>query len=104
LSCCWGRHGARQVDFAGQPTATTVEVLTSASCEFSRNWPNRGTPEFTRFTLGLIAIQADLTGLTREQAKEKLRKMIKEFTGNPRPTGSPNSPVTWPRPQWEPTC
>lgn len=71
-------------DFADAKNPTTVQVLARASFEFSRNWPARGTPRFTRFTLGLIAVQPDLTGRTRDLVKEELRKLITDFTRNPR--------------------
>jgi hypothetical protein len=81
---CGGVIVHARFDFDREPAPTTVEVLTRIAFAFSRNWPVRGRPRFTRFTLGLIAVQADLSGMTREQARDELRAKIKQFTGNPR--------------------
>jgi hypothetical protein len=66
-------------DFDRKQAATTVEALTRITFDLSRKWPVRGTPQFTRFSLGLIAVQADLQGMTRPQARDKLRGIIKGF-------------------------
>jgi hypothetical protein len=63
---------------------TTVETLTRVAFDLSRTWKARPRARFTRFTLGLIAVQTSLEGYSREQAKEKLRVSIKAFTHHPR--------------------
>ncbi len=69
-------------DFEGIRPATTVEVLTRIAFDLSRRWRARRLARFTRFTLGLIAVQASLDGMSREQAKEKLRVSIEDGTRN----------------------
>jgi len=71
-------------DEPGAAPPTTVETLARVAFALSRRWTARPSARFTRFTLGLIAVQASLDGLSREQAKDTLRFLIKEFTRNPR--------------------
>jgi len=61
-----------------------VETLAQIAFDLSRKWKARPTARFTRFTLGLIAVQAPLDGMSREQAKGKLRASIEDFARNPR--------------------
>ncbi len=68
-------------DEPGADPPTTVETLARVAFALSRRWTARPS---ARFTLGLIAVQASLDGLSREQAKDTLRVLIKEFTRNPR--------------------
>jgi hypothetical protein len=63
---------------------TTVETLARVAFDLSRAWKARPKARFTRFTLGLIAVQTSLEGYSREQAKETLRVSIKAFTHHPR--------------------
>jgi hypothetical protein len=63
---------------------TTVEILARVAFDLSRAWKARPGARFTRFTLGLIAVQTSLEGHTREQAKERLRVSINAFTHSPR--------------------
>ncbi|HEY2762826.1 MAG TPA: hypothetical protein VGJ13_02235 [Pseudonocardiaceae bacterium] len=69
-------------DFDRRQPATTVEALTRITFALSRRWPVRGRPKFARFSLGLIAVQADLDGMSHEQAREKLRALIRRFRWN----------------------
>lgn len=63
---------------------TTVETLARIAFGLSRTWKARPRAEFTRFTLGLIAVQTSLEGDSRDQARERLRRSIRAFTHNPR--------------------
>ena len=76
------------VDFHHGETAaappTTVETLTRVAYALSRRWKARPRARFTRFTLGLIAVQTSLDGQTLEQARDTLRVSIKTFTRNAR--------------------
>lgn len=75
-------------DFQHDETAvappTTVETLVRVAFDLSRTWRARPTTRFTRFTLGLIAVQTSLEGHSREQAKERLRVTINAFIHSPR--------------------
>jgi hypothetical protein len=62
----------------------TVEVLAQIAFNLSREWKARPNTEFTRFTLGMIAVQTPLNGLTRGRAKEELRAAIDNFARNRR--------------------
>jgi hypothetical protein len=76
------------VDFQrAEPAAaepTTVETLTRVAFELSRTWKARPRARFTRFTLGLIAVQTPLDGLFRDAAEDKLRTSIDALTRSPR--------------------
>lgn len=61
---------------------TTVETLARAAFDLSRTWKARPRAQFTRFTLGLIAVQTSLEGHSREQAKDRLRDSINALTHN----------------------
>jgi hypothetical protein len=63
---------------------STVETLTRVAFELSCRWKARPGARFTRFTLGLIAVQASLKEQSRDEAKETLRVLIKDFTRSPR--------------------
>lgn len=79
---CGGGVVHAKFDFATAPEPSTVQVLTRASFEFSQKWPGRGTPQFIRFTLGLVAVQANLGGLNRGQDIETLRALINDLMRN----------------------
>ena len=67
-----------------QREPATVEVLAQLAFWLSRKWRARRSVRFTRFTLGMVAVQTSLDGLTREQATERLRRAIDGFAGRPR--------------------
>lgn len=67
-----------------QREPATVEVLAQLAFWLSRKWRARPSVRFTRFTLGMVAVQTSLDGLTREQAKDKLRNAIDAFARRPR--------------------
>ncbi|MER7082505.1 hypothetical protein SAMN02982929_02427 [Saccharopolyspora kobensis] len=69
------------LDFAKE-APTTVEALAKVAFGLSRRWPSRKPPRFTRFALGLIAVQAVLPN-DREQARAKIDRAIREFSRNP---------------------
>jgi len=75
---------ASRPDAGEAAPATTVEVLARLADALSRGWRARRAAQFTRFTLGMLAVQAQLSGLPREQAKEQLRGLLDWFAGNPR--------------------
>ena len=62
----------------------TWEVLANIADALSRRWKSRPKVRFTRFALGIIAVDTTLDGLSREQAKEKLRAEIARYANNPR--------------------
>lgn len=66
-------------DFERTQPVTTVEALAQIAFNLSRRWTARRAARFTRFTLGLIAVQAQLDELSHDQAKEALRKEIEGF-------------------------
>lgn len=66
-------------DFERTEPATTVQTLAWVAEDLSRGWMARPSVGFTRFTLGLIAVETSLDGMSREQAKEKLRASIEDF-------------------------
>ncbi|MBV9139384.1 MAG: hypothetical protein JO115_00405 [Pseudonocardiales bacterium] len=76
------------VDFQpAEPAAaepTTVETLARIAFELSRTWKARPRARFTRFTLGLIAVQTSLDEHNRDRAKETLRASINDLTHSPR--------------------
>lgn len=72
------------LDFDHPVPVTTIDALTWLADALSQRWTARRPARFTRFTLGLLAIQAPLDGLTRDAARERLRDLIREFTRNPR--------------------
>lgn len=82
-----GYCGSRVVhtlfDFDRAASVTTVEVLAQIAFGLSRNWPVRRPVRFTRFTLGLIAVQADLDTVARDHAKDTLRATIDRFVRRP---------------------
>lgn len=70
-------------DFDRAQPITTVEALTRIANGLSREWRNRPAVQFTRFTLGLIAVQVDVDGKTRGEVKTVLRALIDEFARHP---------------------
>jgi hypothetical protein len=74
------------VDFQPAESAaaesTTVETLVRLAFELSRSWKPRPRAHFTRFTLGLIAVQTSLDERNRDEARETLRVLIRKFTRN----------------------
>jgi hypothetical protein len=70
-------------DFHHDKPVTTVQVLADLVSSLSRTWQARGRARFTRFTLGLIAVQVSLDGMPPEQAKETLRASIDNFARYP---------------------
>lgn len=73
-----------RVDGLRQRTPTTVEVLAQLAFLLSRRWRARPRVRFTRFTLGMVAVDTPLDGLTREQAEDRMRRAIREFAQRPR--------------------
>jgi hypothetical protein len=76
---------------------TTVEVLAQLAFLLSRRWRARPRVRFTRFTLGMVAVDTPLDGLTREQAEDRMRGAIREFAQRPRIAEAVNrflNPVT----------
>lgn len=75
-----------RVDFHHDEPATdgptTVETLTRVAFGLSRTWKARPGARFTRFALGLIAVQTSVEGQSRDEAKEALRASIKALTRN----------------------
>jgi hypothetical protein len=63
-------------DFEREQRVTTVEALAQIAFELSRGWRARRAAKFTRFTLGMIAVQTNLDGMSREQASNVLRASI----------------------------
>ncbi|MBB5857205.1 hypothetical protein ACFQ05_30350 [Amycolatopsis umgeniensis] len=49
-------------DFGQGGRAGTIDVLTKLAYSLSRKWRNRPKPQFVRFTIALIAVQAELPG------------------------------------------
>jgi hypothetical protein len=71
-------------DEAAAAGRTTVETLARVAFDLSRKWKARPGARFTRFTLGLIAVQTSLEGHTRKEATETLRVLTRAFARNPR--------------------
>jgi RHS repeat-associated protein len=69
-------------DFDSVPTASPVEVLAALAFEFAHEWTARPPVRFTRFTLGLIAVQAPLTRANRDADRRKLADLINGFARN----------------------
>jgi hypothetical protein len=66
-------------NFERDEPASTVEVLTDLAFDLSRGWTNRPPARFTRFALGLIAVQLQLDTVSPSRAKEQLDDAIKQF-------------------------
>lgn len=62
-----------------QPVST-VEALTVIAHRFARKWKNRPSVRFTRFALGLIAVQTRLDTADRAHAREQLRTAIQNWS------------------------
>jgi hypothetical protein len=77
----FGRMRATKGD---QRVPATVEVLAQLAFWLSRKWRARPRVRFTRFTLGMIAVQTPLDGLTHEQAETALRHAFHRFAQRPR--------------------
>lgn len=69
------------LDFA-QDGSTTVEALAKIAFDLSRRWPSRKPARFTRFALGLIAVQAALPS-DRDRARALIDRALREFSRNP---------------------
>lgn len=80
-----------RVDFPpDEPAAvppTTVETLARVASNLSRRWKARPRVRFTRFALGLIAVQTSLEGQSRDDAKATLQAAIDKATHSPRREG-----------------
>ncbi|MGH3852974.1 MAG: hypothetical protein ACRDR6_05640 [Pseudonocardiaceae bacterium] len=74
------------VDFHHDDPAppTTVDTLARVAFDLSCTWKARPRARFTRFALGLIAVQTSREEHSREQAKDTLRVSIEAFTRNRR--------------------
>lgn len=59
---------------------TTVKALTEIAGSFAREWTNRPSVRFTRFALGLVAVQAKLDTAHPDLAKDQLRAAIRELS------------------------
>jgi hypothetical protein len=72
-------------DFHPDEPADTVQALTDIAFDLSRGWTNRPSARFTRFALGLIAVQLPLDTAFRGQATAQLDDAIKQhFSGRRR--------------------
>jgi hypothetical protein len=76
----WGVVHAR-FSFDRDEPVTTVDVLTEMAYQLSVKWRNRAKPQFIRFAIALIAVQADLPGENRDRDREQLRSLINNFQG-----------------------
>lgn len=77
-------HNSPPLDFS-RGELSTVDALAAIAYGLSRKWPSRRSPRFTRFALGLLAVQTDLADQDREQARETLRQEIRSYAKH-RPT------------------
>jgi hypothetical protein len=64
----------------------TRDVLLKLSTDLSSEWPVRGTPQFIRYTLALIATNIVDIQLPND-IREKIEKAVKEFAANKFPKG-----------------
>ncbi|MGW4131821.1 hypothetical protein [Amycolatopsis japonica] len=63
-------------DFGQGGRAGTIDVLTKLAYSFSRKWRNRPKPQFIRFTIALIAVQAELSGRNRDDDLAQLKSLL----------------------------
>ncbi|AUI57997.1 hypothetical protein B1H26_28835 [Amycolatopsis sp. BJA-103] len=68
-------------DFGQGGRAGTIDVLTKLAYGLSGKWRNRPKPKFLRFTLALIAVQAELPGRNRDEDLAQLKALIASFQG-----------------------
>ncbi len=68
-------------EFGQGGKAGTIDVLTKLAYSFSNKWRNRPKPQFVRFTLALIAVQAELPGRNRDEDLAQLKVLINSFYG-----------------------
>ncbi|QXV58119.1 hypothetical protein CVV72_14775 [Amycolatopsis sp. TNS106] len=68
-------------DFGRGDRPSTVDVLTKLAYALSSKWRNRPKPQFVRFTIALIAVQADLPGRNRHDDRDQLKTLITTFHG-----------------------
>ncbi|MEV6910436.1 hypothetical protein [Amycolatopsis sp. NPDC051071] len=66
-------------DFGQGDRASTIDVLTKLAYSLSGKWRNRPKPQFVRFTIALIAVQAELPGRNRDEDRELLKAIINGF-------------------------
>jgi hypothetical protein len=74
----WGVVHAR-FNFGQDQPVTTVEVLTQLAYDLSLKWRHRAKPQFVRFAIAVIALQAQLGGVSRERDRAELRNLINDF-------------------------
>jgi hypothetical protein len=67
-------------NFERHQRVTTVEALAQIAFDLSRRWRARPAARFTRFALGMIAVQTPLDGMSREQASNALLAAIEDFS------------------------
>jgi hypothetical protein len=63
-------------DFRPGRDPGTIEVLTELADALSRGWRHRPQVRFRRLTLSLLAVQADLAGLERAEARVRIRSIV----------------------------
>ncbi|HET6288311.1 MAG TPA: hypothetical protein VFG15_16380, partial [Amycolatopsis sp.] len=68
-------------DFGHGGRAGTIDVLTKLAYSLSGKWRNRPKPQFVRFTIALIAVQAELSGRNRDEDLAQLKSLITSFHG-----------------------
>ncbi|KZB79484.1 hypothetical protein AVL48_18085 [Amycolatopsis regifaucium] len=68
-------------DFGHGDRASTIDVLTKLAYSLSSKWRNRPKPQFVRFTIALIAVQAELSGRNRDEDLSQLKALINSFHG-----------------------
>ncbi|HEV2634025.1 MAG TPA: hypothetical protein VGX23_02690 [Actinocrinis sp.] len=73
-------------DFQRGRNPSTIEVLTDLADTLSRGWRHRPRVRFRRLTLGLLAVQADLSGLDRAEARTRIRAIVNAATHAPTAT------------------
>ncbi|MFE6612186.1 hypothetical protein [Amycolatopsis sp. NPDC057786] len=61
--------------------AGTIDVLTKLAYGLSSKWRNRPKPQFVRFTIALIAVQAELSGRNRDEDLVQLKSLLNSFHG-----------------------
>jgi hypothetical protein len=71
-------------DFDGTAPVSTVGVLAELAFDLSQSWTARRQVRFIRFTLGLIAAKAPLSGTDREADREELARLIDGLARNRR--------------------
>ncbi|MBQ0926867.1 hypothetical protein [Saccharopolyspora endophytica] len=82
--CGNGVVHAKPFDFGREQPATTVVALAAISEDLSRRWRARRSAKFTRFALGLVAVQANLDTFDRVKARAQMSAALREFAESPR--------------------